>query len=157
MKDKISIIEYLNILQKEWVQFFWARNVFPKRYNKKYDDLMSDRKEKIIDITRKIMVSNIFDDISTLESVFDSIFKVGDVPEFLYRNSDTCDKIHHFNMVYFYVNKVVDFNGESYTVSSLTPDLKQINIGAINTDKISKVFITDVKHNFNFEDFTKWL
>ena len=74
MKNKISIIEYLNILQKEWVQFFWASNVFPEKYRKKYKDLMVDRKAKIIDITRKIMVSNIFNEISTLEEVFDSIF-----------------------------------------------------------------------------------
>lgn len=154
MKDKISIIEYLNILQKEWVQFFWAYNVFPERYKGKYKELMDDRKKKIVDITRKIMVSNVFDDINTLEAVFDSIFLDGKKPNFLYRNAETSNKIHHFNMVYFYKGNEVTYNEFDYTVESISPDLNNL---MLNGAKPKSVDIESVKHNFNFDKFTKWL
>lgn len=155
MKGKISIREYLTILQKEWVQFFWASNVYPPKYQGKYKELMADRKLKIIDITRKIMVSNIFDDITALEQVFDSIFNGGNKPNFLYRNAETSDKIHHFNMVYFYVNSYVEFEDKHYIVKSISPELTHVILGTLG-DSFT-VELESVTHIFEFENFTKWL
>jgi len=151
-ENKISIIEYLGILQKEWVQFFWAMNTFPEEYKGKYEALVKDREAKIVDITRKILVASIFSDLSIMETTFKSIFNGKGVPNFIYRSEESKEKIHHFNMVYFFEKARVTDGEYSGVVKCITPDFKTLIV-----EEGSQLQTENVTYNFNFNNFKGWI
>lgn len=151
-KKKIPIIDYLDILQREWIQFFWAYNTFPKKYREKYLELSKDREIKIVDISTKILVSSIFSDMDILESKFIEVFDGLGEPKFNYRGSDVRDKVHHFNIFYFFVGREVECldTKEKMKVKKVSPNLNYL-IGD------SKLDINNISYNFNFKTFKKWV
>tara|TARA_R110000851_G_scaffold327726_1_gene497621 strand:- start:238 stop:708 length:471 start_codon:yes stop_codon:yes gene_type:complete len=151
-KKKIQIIDYLDILQREWVQFFWAYNSFPRKYREKYLELFKDREIKIIDISSKILVSNIFSDMDVLENKFKEVFTGLGEPKFNYRGDDVKGKIHHFNIFYFFVGEEVKcINTDTkILVKEVSPTLDFL-IGD------SKIDINNVSYDFNFKIFKQWL
>tara|TARA_R110000803_G_scaffold210835_1_gene284180 strand:+ start:47325 stop:47792 length:468 start_codon:yes stop_codon:yes gene_type:complete len=151
-EKKIPILKYLDILQREWVQFFWAYNSFPEKYRDKYKELAEDREFKIVDISKKIHVSSIFNDINVMEQIFNKIFNGIGEPLFTYRSENAKSKIHHFNLSHFFNGREVKHKDKDvyYKAKQVSSDLKTL-VGC------EHLKVADASYNFEFKTFLEWI
>jgi hypothetical protein len=88
MKDRnISIFKYFNALQQEWVCAHIRSKIYPRKSDKNfYIGVKSRKREKIIDISFKNDLPNIFDDQSTMDNIYKSIVGEFGFPKLIYNN-----------------------------------------------------------------------
>lgn len=98
MENKLSIEDFQELLEREFVQFSVCVNVFEEQYREKYFKKMQAHYDKIADISDKIGTQNIFNSQKKLEDMYVKAILPEEfgVPCFHYRTEEGAEK---FNVV----------------------------------------------------------
>lgn len=88
MKNRnISIAQYLETLQKEYLVAEIRNKIYPKISDKKFwKKVMLGKKEKIEDICFRNNIKSIFDDVEIKKRVYSEVYNESGLPNFSYKD-----------------------------------------------------------------------
>lgn len=87
----LSILEFLKALQIEYINAELRRKIYPKVKDKSfYKRTLERKKEKILDISNRNKLPNIFNDDQIKKDFYEMIYIEWGIPNFLYK-----DELHH--------------------------------------------------------------
>lgn len=110
MKDRnITISEYLNVLQKEYIVAEIRYKIYPRPKDKIFykNKVMNGKKRKIDDIGSRNNLPTIFNCFLTKDKMYQSIYNIKGLPLFSYKN-DEHRKIQRPEDILFYYYKNSD-------------------------------------------------
>lgn len=114
----LSIIEYLERLQLEYVVAELRRKIYPKKRDKEYyERVMEGKREKIEDICTRNSLDSIFSDKDILSHYYKRVYGTGR-PDFTYRNEKERLRLEEKDIENYY------FIGESFKVKISENDYK---------------------------------
>ena len=114
----LSIIEYFERLQIEYVVAELRRKIYPKKRDKEYyERVMDGKREKIEDISSRNGLDSIFTDKEVLAHYYGKVYSEG-LPNFTYRSKKERDLLEESDLQNYY------FLGESFKVKVSENDYK---------------------------------
>lgn len=126
----LSILNYFEQLQREYVVTYLRSKIYTKEENRKYyEDILVYKKSKIIDIGKRNDLPTIFNSNIEYEKFYKSIIDFG-IPNFEYRDAQQKDKMFSRDLNnYFSANndiKYKDQNGNITTGKIMTFDFHKM-------------------------------
>jgi len=121
MEDKsrhLSIVDYFEQLQKEYVTTYIRSRIYTKKENKDYyENVLRYKKTKIIDISQRNNLPSIFNSYKEYDKIFGLIVSFG-VPNFEYRDGEQVSKMYSRDMNNYFSSgsdiKYKDSSGEIF-------------------------------------------
>ncbi len=99
----ISIIQFFEVLQKEYIVAELRKKIYPKLNDKNYySRLMSQKKVKIEDISSRNNLPNIFNDEYTKREYYSMVYNTQGIPTFIYRDDAERRKLQGKDFEYYY-------------------------------------------------------
>jgi hypothetical protein len=146
-KDKtrnLSLYDYLEALQKEYINAELRKKVYPITKDKEfYKRTMLHKEEKINDIAKRNGLPTIFVDQSEHERLYALIYGESGLPKFIYRNEGDIEEFRKWD--------VINYFAEGSEVKVITDE--EIKVGIIsNNQEVRNIFfkengiVDDTKH-----------
>jgi len=89
----LPMVDYLEILQKEYVVMEIRAKIYPTSKDKTYyKGIMSHKRAKIEDISKRNSIPSIFNDTGMKNYIDEKIINVRGIPNFIYRDKMAKDK-----------------------------------------------------------------
>lgn len=91
MKKKsrdLSLLDFLIILQKEYIVAELRRKIYRSKDNDYYSKLMKGKREKVKDIAKRNNLATIFNDDNTKISMYLKVYGSYGFPTFVYRDAE---------------------------------------------------------------------
>lgn len=99
----LSIFEFFEILQLEYLTAKIRCRIYPSDYDKEYyKRVMDGKKKKIEDIATRNLLPSIFNDNNTKEDLYKRLYGSGGTPQFMYRNEEDRNKRAHLDLQHYY-------------------------------------------------------
>ena len=108
----ISILEFLKNLQYEYIIAELRHKIYPKKKDKDYYfKLMEFKKKKILDISIRNKLPNIFNDEIVKQGYYDTVYPEIGCPNFIYPTEDFRLEFEKQDAIYYYTENT-DFRIE---------------------------------------------
>jgi hypothetical protein len=141
----IPIYQLLEVLQKEYIICEIRAKIYPTNHKEYWKELMDRKKAKILDISKKNSLPNIFDSTKIKESFYQMCVPTFGMPFFYYPSKEREEKQKYYDMVNYYkkgqyfkyydtslkdnsVGVLIDINVENSSVILETKSQKQIEL-----------------------------
>lgn len=113
-----SLYEYLESLQLEFIQAELRRKIYTRPKDKKFQEKLLERKKiKIVDISERNNLPNIFTTTAEYERFYNRIHNVDGYPNFIYANQEQRDEFEMRDFINYYsINSEVRVTEEDQEV-----------------------------------------
>lgn len=130
----LSIIEYFERLQLEYIVAELRRKIYPKKRDKEYyERVMEGKKDKIEDISVRNQLDSIFTDKEILSRYYSQVYREG-LPDFTYRSEKERKMLEEKDIENYYCI------GESFKVKISENEYKIGELRSVDRkSKIAKV------------------
>lgn len=101
---KLSVYEFFQILQIEWIIADLRVRIYPLETDKIYWNKVKEGKRRIIDnIAEKNMLPTIFVDDEMKRALEHKVYRDKGIPNFLYRDEENKQKQEPLDLIYYYI------------------------------------------------------
>lgn len=98
----LSILDFYEILQVEWICADLRRKIYPKIKDKNYWTRVAEGKKNTIQrLAEKNSLPSIFDDESMLRIFEKKVYKENAYPEFIYKNENNKNEQEYWDLHYY--------------------------------------------------------
>lgn len=114
----LSIVEYFEASQREYIVAELRKKIYPKRSDKTYyHKVMEGKREKILDISDRNDLPCIFNDQDSKKQMYQEVYGAGGLPNFIYRNDKDREEYERYDLEYYYhFEKDVKVKGEDGSI-----------------------------------------
>lgn len=99
----LSVLEYLEVLQREYLVADLRRRIYPKPKDKNYFTRVMDRKRKRIeDIASRNKIPTIFSSDQEMDRVREDVYGPNGYPQFTYRDLEEEQELKYKDFKYYY-------------------------------------------------------
>jgi hypothetical protein len=99
----LSIYEFLEILQLEYLTVELRRKIYPKQKDKAYyTKVMLHKKQKIQDIAVRNVLPSLFTSPEIKQALYRRLFQEKGLPNFVYRDEKDKQALHHLDVENYY-------------------------------------------------------
>lgn len=104
MKSRdLTIVEFFNKLQEEYIVAELRRKIYPKVKDKKFwEKVMEGKRRKINDISLRNSLPNIFNNEKVKEKKYSCVYRESGFPNFIYKDCEDETQIAEFDKKYYY-------------------------------------------------------
>jgi len=148
----LSILEYLNILQKEYIVCILRTKIYTKLNDKAHWKKVAEyKKEKIKTISQRNTLDNIFDDKDIYNQIYKEIVPTFGLPFFIYKDEREKELLIKQDFTnYFYKEmeiKFIDQNNESQLgiIISCSPIMNLVVVKQTNNSEIKDLNANKVR------------
>lgn len=138
----LSLADYYEILQKEYISYHIRSKIYPPEYAKKYENYCKCKREKIEKISNKNTIPSIFNLQGLRQKIFDSFFNAYGLPNFEYRDDKSRHIMGRWDKEYWFgtgVSIKVKTDSEILVVT-VHHNITYFNRVVVNIDDVLKQF-----------------
>lgn len=144
---KLEPHSLLDVLQQEYIICKLREIIYPFEHHKEYwRNTASMKKERILDLSKKIQIPNIFEDDRISQGCLDILINNRVIPKFYYSSNKIKDQQTYWDLFnWFAPGSKVTCRGKKGTILSIDMDTKKCIISTDNDGLMNDIFFEEIK------------